>query len=92
MIIDLTSNDWWREFVFWRRRGHEKLAFDYLRVNQDPEYFEILIAMIARRKYGKKLKIGDCIRLDTIAVKWSWEMEKEFNNPDLPNVLRSVVQ
>jgi len=51
-----------------------------------------LIAMIARRKYGKKLKIGDCIRLDTIAVKWSWEMEKEFNNPDLPNVLRSVVQ
>lgn len=90
MLITLEPNDLWREYIYWRNKGEQGVAFDYLRREHDTEYFGTLIATIAKRRYGKSLKVGDWIRLGSVSVKWSWEMEKEFRIQNIPGVLKGV--
>ena len=90
MIIQLTAEDWWSEFVFWRSHGQKKIAFDYLRVQNDLGYFEMLIAMIAKRKYGSQIKPGDLIRLGDIEVMWSQNGEDTLHSEKISTSLRQI--
>jgi hypothetical protein len=90
MIIQLTPDDWWQEFIFWRNHGQKKIAFDYLRITQDPEYFNMLIALIAKRKYGAQVKPGDFIRLGEIEVQWSQGVEDALHSVRIPTPLRQI--
>ena len=90
MIIELTSDDWWSEFVFWRSHGQKNIAFDYLRIRQDPEYFEMLVALIAKRKYGSQVKPGDVICLGDIEVLWSQNAEDTLNSERISDPLRKI--
>ena len=90
MIIQLTAEDWWSEFVFWRSHGQKKIAFDYLRVQNDLGYFEMLIAMIAKRKYGSQVKPGDLIRLGDIEVMWSQNIEDTLHSEKISTSLRQI--
>lgn len=93
MIIELTADDWWSEFVFWRSHGQKKIAFDYIRVrHQDIEYFEMLISLIAKRKYRSGVLPGDIIRLDDIEVRWTQEMEDGLRGSILPAPMRNLFQ
>jgi len=80
MIFEVTPDDWWQEFVFWRKVGKHRIAFDYIRVQQnDLEYLQILIAMIVKRKdWGTLVKPEDIIRLGGIDVVWTQEVDEEF--------------
>jgi len=79
MMIKLTDNDWWEEFVFWRNIGEKNLAFDYLRVRQkNLKYFALLVAMIGKRKYGKSLTAGDMICLDDFKIEWTQSAEDMY--------------
>jgi len=90
MIIQLTAEDWWSEFVFWRRHRQKKIAFDYLRVKNDLEYFEMLIAMIAKRKYGSQVKPGDLICLGEHEIMWSQVAEDVLHSEKLSKSLRQI--
>ena len=90
MIVELTADDWWSEFVFWRRHGQKKIAFDYLRVYQDPEYFKMLVSLIAKRKYGSQIKPGDLIRLGDIEITWSQNAEDTLHSEKISNPLRQI--
>lgn len=91
MIIILEPIDLWREYIYWRNHGQRKIAFDYLRRESDTEYFEVLIALIAKRKYGRSLKIGDWVRLGNVAVEWTWELEGEFHGPHFPALFKRMI-
>ena len=86
MIFEVTADDWWQEFVFWRKVGKHRIAFDYIRVrHQDLEYMQILIAMIAKRKdWGNLVKPADIIRLGGIDVVWTQEVHEEFQRYKRP--------
>lgn len=91
MIIELTADDWWHEFVFWRSHRQKKIAFNYLRIKQqDPDYFEMLVALIAKRKYGSHVKPGDLIRLGDIEVMWSQAAENKLHSDSISRSLRDV--
>jgi hypothetical protein len=90
MIFELTTKEWWSEFVFWRNHGQKKIAFDYLRITQDPEYFDMLVALIAKRKYGDEVKPGDLICLGEIEVMWSQEVEDALHSVQIPTPLRQI--
>ena len=91
MIIQLTAEDWWSEFVFWRRHRQEKIAFDYLRVQQnDLEYFEMLVALIAVRKYGSRVRPGDLIRLGDIEIMWSQAVDDKLHSESISKSLRQI--
>jgi hypothetical protein len=90
MIVQLTADDWWQEFVFWRNHGQKNIAFDYLRITQDPEYFEMLVALIAIRKYGSQVNPGDLIRLGDIEVMWSQAAENKLHSDSICRSLREV--
>lgn len=93
MLIELTNEDWWKEFVFWRNNGQTKIAFDYLRIRQtDLEYFETLVAMIGKRKYGRNVNPGDVICLGDIKVEWTQHMEDEFYGVTLPRAMRTIIE
>ena len=93
MIIQLTNEDWWQEFVFWRNKGQTTIAFDYLRVRQtDLEYFEVLVAMIGKRKYGRDVRPGDLICLGDIKVEWTQHLDDEFYGTTLPIAMRTMIQ
>jgi hypothetical protein len=92
MIIELTKEDWRDEFVFWRNYGQTKIAFDYLRVRQtDLEYFEILVAMIGKRKYGRDVNPGDVICLGDIKVEWTQQIDDEFYGTTFPVIMRTLI-
>ena len=91
MLITIEPNDIWKEFIYWRKHGQQKIAFDYLRRESDVEYFEILIAVIAKRRYGRSLKIGDWIQLGDVTVEWSRELEEEFNGPYIPTMFKQMI-
>ena len=86
MIFEVTADDWWQEFVFWRKAGKHRIAFDYIRVqHNDLEYLQILIAMIVKRKdWGTLVKHEDIIRLGGIDVVWSQEVDEEFQRYKRP--------
>jgi hypothetical protein len=90
MLIELTADDWWREFIFWRNHGQKKIAFDYLRIQQDPEYFDMLVALIAVRKYGSQVKPGDLIRLGDIEIMWSQEVDDKLHSESISKPLRQI--
>lgn len=90
MIIELTDEDWWKEFVFWRNYGQNKIAFDYIRVQNDLEYFKMLVALIAKRKYGSQVKPGDVICLGDIEVMWSQTAENKLHSYSICRSLREV--
>ena len=90
MIIELTADDWWSEFVFWRSHGQKKIAFDYLRVQNDLEYFEMLVALIAKRKYGSQIKPCDLIRLGDIEITWSQNAEDTLHSEKISKPLRQI--
>jgi len=90
MIIELTADDWWKEFVFWRNYGQNKIAFDYLRVQNDLEYFEMLVALIAKRKYGSQVKPGDVICLGDIEIMWSQTAENKLHSDSISSSLRQI--
>jgi hypothetical protein len=90
MIIQLTADDWWQEFIFWRNHGQKKIAFDYLRTTQDPEYFDMLVALIAIRKYGSEVKPGDLICLGDIKVIWSQEVDDKLHSESICKPLRQI--
>jgi hypothetical protein len=59
MIIAITPEDIWNEFVHYRKAGRAKLAFEHIRVHGPKSKFEAILAGIAYRKYTPK--IGDVI-------------------------------
>lgn len=91
MLVTLEPNDLWKEYIYWRNIGYPNIAFEYIRREQDTEYFEILIATIAKRRYGRSLKIGDWICLGDVAVEWSSALEDGFCSPNFPTALRTTV-
>ena len=74
MLITLEPNDLWKEYVFWRNSGHPKVAFEYIRREQDVDYFEILMALIVKRRYGHNVIVGDMVELGDISFTWSQDM------------------
>lgn len=90
MLIELTSDDWWQEFIFWRNSGQRTIAFDYLRIRQDHEYFEVLVAMIAIRKYGSQVRPGDLIRLGDIEIMWSQAADDKLHSESISKPLRQI--
>jgi hypothetical protein len=71
MIINITSQDIWNEFVYYRKSGHAKTAFKHIRPYGTASEWEGLIAGIAHHKYN--LKIGDVIKVEGTSLEFVWE-------------------
>jgi len=89
MIITVTAHDIWESFVFYRKLGLHRCAFDCIRSNQTEMEVQSMIVGIAAVKY--KPRIGDIIMLSgtTIGSVWDDEMDNVFGqimNLDIPEV------
>jgi len=87
MIVKITAEDIWESFVFYRKVGLHRCAFDCIRPNQTNLEVQSMILGIAAVKY--KPQIGDIIMLNgsTIGSVWDTEMDnlfKQFINLYIP--------
>lgn len=71
MIIDITPEDIWNEFVYYRKTGQPDIAFKHIRRYDKTIEWEVMIASIARHKY--KVKIGDTVRVVGSCVNIIWD-------------------
>lgn len=76
MIIIVTAQDMWDEFVFYRKSGLTDLAFQHIRREETPYKWRTIVASIAYSKYNPK--IGDIIRFIKSPVEFIWN-EKDYN-------------
>jgi ethanolamine ammonia-lyase large subunit len=78
MIIKITAEDIWESFVYYRKIGLHRCAFDCIRPNQTDLEVQSMLLGIAAVKY--KPQIGDIIMLNgtTIGSVWDSEMDKVF--------------
>jgi len=79
MVIHITSQDIWREFVHYRKLGFANIAFAHLRVRETKPYFEAILSGIAYRNYNPQF--GDIITAgpDTpYSFMWDYETERAF--------------
>jgi hypothetical protein len=89
MILTITADDIWESFVFYRKLGLHRCAFDCIRPNQTNLEVQSMIVGIAAVKY--KPRIGDIIMLSetTIGSVWDDEMNNLFSQIitlDIPEV------
>ena len=96
MIIDISDQDIWNEFVHYRKAGRAKLAFEHIRVRGTKSKFEAILAGIAYRKYYPH--IGDIIIAGENSdcpyeFTWDHETEKAFYNlkTDLFDIRRPIL-
>ena len=75
MIIDITLTDLWNEFIYWRKNGNPKVAFDYLRREHETPQYEALLAMVAYRKTGGNIDVGDTVQLVKYSIFFRWDKE-----------------
>jgi hypothetical protein len=71
MIINITPQDIWNEFVRYRKTGQTDIAFKHLRRYSQTVEWEVMVASIAHNKY--KIKIGDTIRVDGTKLEIVWD-------------------
>lgn len=71
MLINITYEDIWREFIYYRSMGQRDIAFDHLRRYEEQKCWEAVIAGIAHHKY--KLQIGDIIRVSNTNIEFVWD-------------------
>lgn len=78
MIVKITAEDIWESFVFYRKIGLHRCAFDCIRPNQSQLEVQSLILGIAAVKYQPR--IGDIIMLaeSTVGTVWDDEMDSVF--------------
>lgn len=80
MYINVTPQDVWREFVFYRKHGKTDLAFEHLRRTASPTRWETLIAGIAYRQYIPR--IGDIVVFSgtDLQIVWNEELHQVFDS------------
>ena len=78
MIVTVTPQDMWEEFVFYRKNGYKEVAFDHIRRVGTSYKWEVIIASIAYYKY--KPRIGDIVRFVGSPVEFVWNEENEKEN------------
>jgi hypothetical protein len=78
MIHTITAQDIWESFVYYRKVGLHRCAFDCIRPNQSQLEVQSMILGIASVKYNPQ--VGDIIMLTgtTIGSVWDSEMDKVF--------------
>lgn len=60
MIIKITFENIWNEFVYWRKAGNDRFAFAYIRRYITPLQWRILIADLVKFNYPDVMP-GDII-------------------------------
>lgn len=70
MIINITPQDIWNEFVYYRKIGQSDIAFKHIRRYGQTAEWEVMVASIAYTKY--KVKVGDIIRIDGTKLEVVW--------------------
>jgi hypothetical protein len=78
MIIKITAEDIWESFVYYRKVGLHRCAFDCIRPNQSELEVQSMLLGIAAVKYNPQ--VGDIIMLagSTIGSVWDSEMDNVF--------------
>jgi len=71
MVITITHRDIWEEFVYYRKIGHHRIAFDHLRRYGSLNEWECIIAALSYRKHD--LKIGDIITMPSVNMTFIWD-------------------
>ena len=87
MIIKISAEDIWESFVYYRKIGLHRCAFDCIRPNQTELEVQSMMLGIAAVKYNPQ--VGDIIMLNgtTVGSVWDSEMDKVFKqivNLDIP--------
>lgn len=70
MILEITPQDLWTEFVFRRKYGFEE-AFEFIQPNTTIGMRKATVAVVAYYKYIPK--IGDVVRLTGSSLEFKWE-------------------
>jgi hypothetical protein len=92
MIINLTSTDLWNEFIFWRKMGQPRAAFEYIRRSVNPDDLIMMLALIVKRKYGDAVTYGDTVTLEnSITFWWDKSIEEAFYDPSLSSDFAEAV-
>jgi len=71
MIINITPQDIWDEFVYYRKAGKTATAFKHIRQYDNPAEWDGLIAGIAQHKYD--VKIGDVVQVPGTEISFEWD-------------------
>ena len=79
MIIDITLQDIWNEFVYYCKSGLPEIAFKHIRTYQGTAEWEVIVAGIAHHNY--KVNIGDMIRVEGSELEIVWDnfLDQMFN-------------
>lgn len=75
MIINITPQDLWNEFVYYRKNGKTKLAFEHIRREGTPERWEAVIAGIVY--YRRNPQIGDIVRFSGSELEFMWDEDAD---------------
>lgn len=77
MIINVTTTDIWKEFVYWRKTGHDHWAFAYIRRNPDINMWRTLIAGLVKFNYPN-VQPGDIVMTPTEQFRWEADWDELF--------------
>jgi hypothetical protein len=79
MIIKITLQDIWDQFVYFRKNGLHKIAFTLIRRYNEHEYTHAILGSIAHRKYNPRF--GDIIMLEgyNLGFVWSQMYQDEYS-------------
>ena len=71
MIINITPQDIWNEFVYYRKTGQPDIAFKHIRRTGGIEEWKAMVLGIAKHKYN--MMVGDIIRVDGTKLEIIWD-------------------
>ena len=80
MLITITPQDLWEEFVYYRKAGLHTTAFTFIRRKAELTDWQCIIGSIAHRKYD--VQPGDVIKVlkTNTSVVWDEFLENEFKD------------
>lgn len=75
MIVNITPNDIWKEFVYWRKARNDTWAFAYIRRHAEPYVWRTLIAGLVKFNYPE-IRPGDTVVTSTDQFVWSLHLDE----------------
>ena len=75
MIINVTTNDIWNEFVYWRKARNDTWAFAYIRRHADVDEWRTLIAGLVKFNHPE-IQPGDIVVTPTDQFMWSLYLDE----------------
>jgi hypothetical protein len=75
MIVNITSEDIWKEFVYWRKAGNDTWAFAYIRRESSPYVWRTLIAGLVKFNHPE-VRPGDIVVTPTDQFVWNLRLDE----------------